>query len=382
LKANVKAVEHAKPGRHQIEGVKGLYLSVGDNGAARWLYRYHRQGKPTETGLGSTSDVTLAEAIDKAQDHRRLVKAGGDPIAAKRAARRKSSVDVLTFADVVDQYHARFAGRGPRAAAALIRRHCRALTTLPLAELNRAAVKDCLDPLQQSLPKTRARALKALSTVFGYAVENDMLPTNPADPRLFKKTWPATPKATHYRALDYRECPALFGKLVAKGSTVALALAFLMLNGSRTTEVLASRRDEVDGDVWTISAARMKNRKPHVVPLTPAALSILGIMRERFPSSDYLFPADHCGRLSVRVFEGLLHRQMKLPVSAHGFRSSLRDYLGNETDVPRETCEEVLSHACVGVEGAYRRQSSTTKKRAAVELWAAYLTGGVDPTPS
>jgi hypothetical protein len=50
--------------------------------------------------------------------------------------------------------------------------------------------------------------------------------------------------------------------------------------------------------------------------------------------------------------------------------------LGNETDVPRETCEEILSHTVYGVEGAYRRSSSTAKKRAALELWSAYLTNG------
>jgi hypothetical protein len=65
LKANVKTVGNAKVGRHQIEGVVGLYLHVGERNA-RWLYRYHRaDGRPTETGLGSTRDVTLKEAVER-----------------------------------------------------------------------------------------------------------------------------------------------------------------------------------------------------------------------------------------------------------------------------------------------------------------------------
>jgi integrase len=379
LKANVKAVAHAKPGRHQIEGVKGLYLSVGDN-SARWLYRYHRNGRPTEAGLGSTGDVTLAMAIDKAQELRRLVKAGVDPIAAKREARRRVASDGMTVGKLVDQYASRFADTpGTRATVALIHRHCRALTDLPLAAVDRAAIVQCLDPLQQRLPKTRARALRALSVVFGYGVENGLMAIDPADAKSFKRTWPAKPPATHHRAHDYRQCGALYARLIAKGSTVALAHAFLMLCGSRTTEVLAARRSEVDSDVWKIPAARMKNHKDHVVPLTRPALAILATMRERFPNSDFLFPADHGGRLSDRCLEGLCHRQLKLDCSVHGFRSALRDWLGNETDVPRETCEEILSHTLGGVEGAYRRSSSTPKKRAALELWATYLAGRAAP---
>jgi integrase len=373
LKANVKSVAHAKPGRHQIDGVKGLYLHVGDN-SARWLFRYHRNGRPTETGLGSTADVTLAEAIDKAQEHRKTVKSGGDPVADKRASRRQPATTALTVADLIDDYEARFAGKPTtQPAMALARRHCRTLFGLPVATLTRSAVRDCLDPLQQRLPKTRALTLRALANVCAYAVENELMTTNPASPSLFKRTWPPLPIVTHHRALDYRECPRLFQRLMLKGTTTRLALAYLMLCGSRSEEVLGARRNEVSGDVWSIPAARMKNRKPHVVPLTEPALRILAIMTQRRPGSDYLFPAEHGGRLSRRSLEGLCHRQLKLDCSVHGFRSSLRDWLGNETDVPRETCEEILSHTLGGVEGAYRRSSSTAKKRAALELWAAYL---------
>jgi hypothetical protein len=57
----------------------------------------------------------------------------------------------------------------------------------------------------------------------------------------------------------------------------------------------------------------------------------------------------------------------------------LGDWLGNETDVPRETCEEILSHPLGGVEGAYRLSSSTANKRAALELWARRRTGSPPP---
>ena len=144
--------------------------------------------------------------------------------------------------------------------------------------------------------------------------------------------------------------PGAVRPLDRHGITTALALAYLMLCGSRSGEALGARWSEIDDDapIWEIPVTRMKNGKSHVVPLTDPALGILKIMRERHPSSDYLFPADHGGLLSNRALESLIHRQLNLPCSVHGFRSSLRDWLGNETDTPRETCEEILSHTVYG----------------------------------
>ena len=386
LKANVKAVEHAKVGRHQIEGVKGLYLHVGEN-SARWLFRYHRpDGRPTETGLGSLGDVTLAEATDKAQELRKQVKSGGDPVALKRATKleRQRQTNGKTFADVVDGY-ANVSTSATRAAAVkLVRGHAAALMDLQPVEIDADRIDQALEKTRKATPKTARRTLAIIASVLEYARVRKLLPRDHRNPALwrgeFEHLWDDPPPVVHYRARDYRECPALFARLTARsGSTAAMALAFLMLCGSRTGEVLGARRCEVSGDVWTIPAERMKNRKAHVVPLTPPALAILATMRERFPSSDYLFPADHGGRLSYRSLEGLLHRRLGLECSVHGFRSSLRDWLGNETEVPRETCEEILSHTVVGVEGAYRRSSSTAKKRAALELWSFFLTGKVAP---
>ena len=97
------------------------------------------------------------------------------------------------------------------------------------------------------------------------------------------------------------------------------------------------------------------------------------IMRERHPSSDYLFPADHGGLLSNRAPESLIHRQLNLPCSVHGFRSSLRDWLGQrDRHAARDVRGNFVAHR-LRVEGACGRSSSTEKKRAALELWAAYL---------
>jgi hypothetical protein len=60
----------------------------------------------------------------------------------------------------------------------------------------------------------------------------------------------------------------------------------------------------------------------------------------------------------------------------HGFRSSLRDWAGDETSFPREVCEGVLAHIVGGVEGAYRRSDALEKRRALLAAWANYIEGG------
>ena len=66
----------------------------------------------------------------------------------------------------------------------------------------------------------------------------------------------------------------------------------------------------------------------------------------------------------------VLHK-MGVKATTHGFRSSFRDWAGDETDYARETIEECLAHL-VGntTEQAYRRRTGLEKRRALMAQWA------------
>ena len=384
MKANVKLVANAKLGRHQIEGVTGLYLHVGDNNA-RWLFRYHRNGRPTETGLGSARDVTLKEAVERAQELRKAVRSGSDPIEQKRQQKlqaRTDSVNGTTLGDVIDAYRkAKGEARGVKVTAALIERHAAQLLPVAAIDIDAGQIMKALAKVQAATPKAARLALAAIATVLDFAAVMELVPKerkNPAQWRGgFQHLWPRPPAKAHYRALPYADAPLLFARLIERDTTPACALAFLMLCGSRTGEVIGARWSEVDlkTSLWNIPGPRMKMRKPHTVPLTKAALDILAVMRQRCPSSDYLFPATHGGRMGGRALEGLIHRSLGLECSVHGMRSTLRDWLGDKTDVAREVAEQILAHTVGGVEGAYRRGNAIEKRKAALQLWANYLSG-------
>ncbi|MEQ9248837.1 MAG: Arm DNA-binding domain-containing protein, partial [Nitratireductor sp.] len=90
-----------KPGFHS-DG-SGLYLQVAPAGGRSWVLRFQRNGRARWMGLGPTDLVSLQEARQKAQDARKLLLEGKDPIDLRRAA-RQSEAGALTFKQAAGRY--------------------------------------------------------------------------------------------------------------------------------------------------------------------------------------------------------------------------------------------------------------------------------------
>jgi integrase len=146
---------------------------------------------------------------------------------------------------------------------------------------------------------------------------------------------------------------------------------------------LAARKDEIDMDakIWTIPAARTKAAREHRVPLSDRAIAILKEM-EAARTGELVFPGQRLGSpLSGMAFQMLLRRS-KSPCTAHGFRSSFRDWAGNETHFPRELAEQALAHV-IGdkAEQAYRRSDALERRRQLMDAWARYCEHGAQVLP-
>jgi integrase len=106
----------------------------------------------------------------------------------------------------------------------------------------------------------------------------------------------------------------------------------------------------------------MKGDRPHVVPLSDAALEVLGDRSEGriFSASDV-------------SLANCIARHTDTPATTHGFRSTFRDWAGDCTHFPREVAEMALAHALDDeTEAAYRRSSALAKRRELMDAWAAY----------
>jgi integrase len=182
-------------------------------------------------------------------------------------------------------------------------------------------------------------------------------------------------RVEHHAALPYAEIGSFIAELRQQEGVAGRALEFAILTAARTGEVIGARWDEINTAerMWTVPADRIKAGREHRVPLTDAALAIIEKMTA-IRSAEFLFPGGKEGRpLSNMAFLMLLRRMGLGELTAHGFRSSFRDWAAERTGFPAEVAEMALAHA-VGdkVEAAYRRGDLFQKRRQLAEAWAKF----------
>lgn len=376
-------VRQKKPAGSYGDG-NGLYLVVDPSGAARWLLRIQVSGKRRDVGLGSAQTVTLAEARDLAHDVRRKVRQGEDPVAARRAQRE----GVPTFeamAKTVHAAHLETWRNGKHTAQWLTTLEAYAFPTIGKLQVNRIGTGDVLKlllPIWTSKPETARRVFQRVRTVIDHATAaGHRSGENPC--RIAAIGLPKQADTVkHFAALPYAKLPDFITKLRGSESVeaVRLALEFLILAAARSGEVRGARWDEFDlkGKLWTIPTERMKAEREHVVPLTGRAIEIVKRARQLVPpESDLVFASNRSkdGMLSDMALTMAL-RRLKVEATAHGFRSTFRDWCAEETDFPGEVAEMALAHTIGSkVEAAYRRGHLLEKRRELMDAWAKFALG-------
>ena len=379
-KLTARRVETAKPGKFGDGG--GLQLVVAPSGAKKWVLRFLWQSRPREMGLGSYPEVSLADAREKALAGRRLARSGVDPIAA-----RKKSERVTTFGELADEIAGRLA-EGFRNAKhkaqwrMTLTVYAEPLRAKPVDKIETADVLAVLQPIWQAKPETASRLRGRIERILNAAkAKGYRTGENPAAWRghlenLLPKPSPLS--RGHHAAMRYQDVPAFVAKLREREAVAGLALEFAILTAARSSEILGARWFEIDLDanVWTIPAERMKAAREHRVPLSEPALAILRKVNEA-TVSDYVFLGQRPGKpLSVMALEMVLRRMGIEEATVHGFRSAFRDWAGNETHFPREVAEHALAHV-IGdkAEQAYRRSDALARRRELMDAWARHCEG-------
>jgi integrase len=179
----------------------------------------------------------------------------------------------------------------------------------------------------------------------------------------------------HLAALPYQEMGSFMPGLRAQAGIGAAALEFAILTAARSGEVRGSTWAELDlpARAWKIQGSRMKAGREHVVPLSDAAIAVLRRM-EAAQVSDYVFPGTRAGKpLSDMTLTAVLRRMSRNDLTAHGFRSTFRDWAAEATAYPSEMAEMALAHTIADkVEAAYRRGNLFQKRVRMMEDWAKW----------
>jgi integrase len=300
---------------------------------------------------------------------------GIDPLAAKQAA-RAAACGRKTFGECANELikSKRSGWRSSVHAGqwrTTIESYCGPILGLPVDAIDTMAVLSVLQPLWQTIPETASRLRGRIEAVLDYAKAHGLRAgENPAAWRghlklILPKPRPALSRGRH-AAMDYHDVSKFVAELWTAETVTASALEFLILTAARSGEVIGAKWAEIDLDakVWTIPACRMKAGKEHRIPLSPRAVAILSIVSAQ-RQSDVVFPGVRPDTLRKLCPEG---------ATVHGFRSSFRDWAGEETSFSREIAEGCLAHSIgSAVEQAYRRGDALERRRTLMDAWAGYI---------
>lgn len=419
-KESTAAAHGAKKGRHVlnklsarfVQTVKfppkwhsdgaGLYLRVTKEGNKSWVFIYphpKKTGTQREMGFGSFSGVSLEEARRLADRARQELRDGIDPIEQKKATKQAKTLELakaMTFDECAAAYieanragwkNDKHAGQWETTLATYA---SPIIGKLPVADIDKGLVLKVLESIWTEKAETASRLRGRIESVLDWATAREYRSgNNPArwkghlDKILPKRSKVA--KVVHHPALPYTRIGVFMVELRKQTGMGAPALEFAILTAARSGEVRGATWGEIDmeGKRWIIPAERMKAGKEHHIPLSDAALDLLKRLPGR-AESELVFPAPRGGVLSDMTLTAVLRRMQgdDAPIwtdtageaiTAHGFRSTFRDWAGETTAYPREVIEHALAHQLKDkAEAAYQRGSLLDKRSRLMADWAAY----------
>jgi integrase len=401
--AKVRSVK--KPG-YYLDG-RGLYLQVRNETSKSWLLKYSIDKRPRAMGLGSAFDFSLADARERRDDLRKLIKRGIDPLEQKVAdklAKKVEAAKAITFRAAAERLIAserkgwKNAKHASQWSATLKTYAYPVIGDLPVQAVDTGLVMKILDPIWSTKTETATRLRGRIESVLNSAKAfGEFNGENPArwkgklDATLAKPSDVASIK--NQAALAYADLPDFMMNLRKREGIAAAALEFQILTASRPGNAMGARWCEIDvaAAVWTIAPENMKGKKQHKVPLSAAALAVLAGL-EKIRTGEFVFySADGKKPLSNAATRALIDRmneanekagrakwsdpQTGKAIVPHGFRSTFRTWAGDKTNFPREVIEKALAHL-VGdeTERAYDRGNLFEKRKDLMDAWAAFAT--------
>jgi integrase len=408
----IKGIKPPKTGRAEYwdQFTPGLCLRVTASGRGSWSFRYRprESGKQNErVTFGSWGTLSLADARDRAAQVRAAIVDGGNPQLTRRQ-KREAAKGVLTFDALADRYLNEYAK--PRKASwrddeqRLVRVR-QALGRKEAAAITRRQLIDFLDQVKQAAPVQANRIQSVVCGLFNWAVEDEILDTNPIA-RLKKRA----KEAASTRTLSDAELGVLWralGNTEATSIEIATALRLLLLVGQRPGEIAGALQielaniDDQKNARWEIPAERMKARRAHVVPLAPMARKLFCDMlarRREEGGKAGIFASRFLGRATLarhslsqalrRVVAELkpdgvgadaIRSLQSDPPTPHDFRRTVATGLA-ALGIPREDRLAVLAHQASDIHGAvYDKYERLKEKRAALMAWERHVSKVVRP---
>jgi len=383
------AIRKAKPAAtpQKLRDGGGLYLLLRPDGARWWRWDYRRPvtGKRNTLSLGTYPDTGLADARQRHAAARKLLAAGIDPGAQRKAEKAAGSERAANSFEVVAREwlgkQTWVPGYREKVAAWLDNDVFPHIGARPVAEVTAPEFLRVARRVEErGAVESAHRIMQNCGQVMRYAIATGRADRNPvADLRGAI----ASPAERHHSAItDPAELGGLLRSIDGYSGDPATRAA-LQLSGLlfvRPGELRHAEWSEIDLDKaeWNIPAGKMKMRQPHLVPLSEQAVAILRKLQPLTGRGQYVFPGGRSPRrpMSNNAINAALRRMgyAKEAMTAHGFRASARTLLDEVLGFRPDYIEHQLAHAVRDPNGrAYNRTSHLAERRKMMQGWADYL---------
>jgi integrase len=387
------AVKKAKPGPKPVKlsDGKGMYLLVNPTGSKLWRWKYRVLGKEKVLSLGAYPDVSLAQARDGLAAARKLLAAGADPMAKRKADRVATRTAAEnSFEAVARKWWAHWKPSRSEQHAAQVMRRFEAnvfpyLGTRPVSEIQAPELVAMLKAIEaRGVNDLAKRALQTSGQVFRYAIAHGLATRNPASD-IKPGDVLASRQKQNLARIDGKELPELLRHIEAyQGAAITrLAMKLMAMTFVRTSELIGARWAEIDlvAARWDIPAERMKMKTPHIVPLSVQAANLLKILQLITGHSALLFPGERNHEKSMSnntILKALERMGYKGRMTGHGFRGVASTLL-HEMGFDHAHIELQLAHQERNeVSAAYNHATYLKQRGKMMQHWADYLDASIN----
>ena len=374
------------PGKHADGG--GLYIEITASGGSYWRLKYRFGGKEKRLAFGVYPIVGLKDAREKREAAKKVLAAGDDPGAVRRAAKDRSKVEAAnTFEAVARDWLAKTASRREPITQGKVRTWLEKdvfpfIGKMPIASIG---PRDVLDRVLRKLEArgaidTAHRVKQLCGQVFRFAVVSELADQDvTAD---LKEALTTKAGRNHAAITEPREVGQLLRSIrtYAGHPTTVAALKLAPLLFVRPGELRTAEWNELDLEVgeWRIPGAKMKMKADHIVPLSAQAVEILRSLRPVSGHGRYVFPSIRTGERPMS--ENTINAALRgLGYSSevhtgHGFRATARTIMDEVLGERVDFIEHQLAHAVKDVNGrAYNRTAHLSARKEMMQRWADYL---------
>lgn len=385
------AVVNAKPKEkpYKLSDQQGLYLYVTPAGGKIWRMKYRYLGKEKLLVFGTFPEITLAEAREKQFLARKALTNGIDPSEEKqKKSQNAMEAAERTFEKCAEEWWERKKhGNDDRYTGYIIRRIQKDL--LPCfgkKPIHLVTSRDLIDALQ----KVEARGAHELSRrlkqyaseIFRQARAMGYISSNPADEFHSRDVFVKYKKG-HFAAIEADEIPDLLIALELNKPRLyrqtVLAVKLMLMTFVRTGELIKAKWEEFDLEnaIWSIPAERMKMRRPHLVPLSSQAITLLRELYEMNQGKGYVFPGVYDPKKHMSdntILQALAALGFKGKMTGHGFRALAMSTIKEKLHYRHEVVDLQLAHAKADkIQAAYDRAQFLPERTKMMQAWGDYL---------